>query len=87
MHLKLAFGREELQFEFADDAPVTVAQVLESVKGKRPETYARWCNRAGELRRSLAVFVNREHVRYSQGFETELSDGDEVYVIPTLAGG
>ena len=87
MRLKLAYGREELQFEFPGNTSVTVAQVLESVKAKQPETYEHWCNRQGQLRRSLAVFVNREHIRYREGFETELSDGDEVYVIPTISGG
>ena len=87
MRLKLAYGREEMWFEFPGDTPVTVAKVLQSVKDGQPEAYERWCNRQGELRRSLAVFVNREHIRYQKGLDTELGEGDEVYIIPTLAGG
>ena len=87
MRLKLAYGREKLWVDFPEGTPVNVAQVLQSVSEKQPNTYRRWCDKQGRLRRSLAVFVNRENVRYHQGLETELSDGDEVYVIPMMAGG
>jgi molybdopterin synthase sulfur carrier subunit len=39
------------------------------------------------LRESLPVFINGEHIRYRQGLQTELKNGDEVYVIPLIAGG
>ena len=87
MRVKLAYGREEFWTEFPDDTPATVEQLLQSVKDRAPGTYNRWCGKQGRLRRSLAVFVNGEHMRYRDGFETKLSDGDEVYVIPILAGG
>ncbi len=87
MHLRLAYGRGELWLQFPEDAPVNVAQVLESVENKHPDVYKRWCDKEGRLRSSLAVFVNGENIRYRKGMETELSDSDEVYVIPILAGG
>jgi molybdopterin converting factor small subunit len=87
MRLKLACGREELWVEFPEGQPVNVAQALGSVADRRPGIYERWCDKEGQLRRSLAVFVNGEHIRYREGLETELSDGDEVYVIPLIAGG
>jgi len=87
MRLKLAYRREELWFEFPDNTPVNVAQVLESLKKRRPGVYENWCDEEGRLRGSLAIFVNREHVRYRNGLETELNDGDEIYVIPMAAGG
>jgi molybdopterin synthase sulfur carrier subunit len=87
MRLKLACGREELWFEFPEGTPVNVAQVLQSARDRRPDVYERWCDREGRLRSSLAVLVNREHIRYREGLETELGDGDEVYVIPIIAGG
>ena len=87
MRLKVAYRREELWLEFPDSAKVNVAQVLGSLKKRRPDVYDRWCDKDGQLRSSLAVFVNREHVRYHKGLETELNDGDEVYVVPMAAGG
>jgi molybdopterin converting factor small subunit len=87
MRVKLAYGREKLWVEFPQDTPVNVAQVLQSLQDRQPDVYASWCNKEGRLRRSLAVFINREHMRYRQGFETWLSDGDEVYVVPLICGG
>ncbi len=87
MRLKLAYGGGELWLQFPQDTPMNVAQVLESVKDTEPELYGRWCDNDGRLRSSLAVFVNREHIRYRKGMETELSDGDELYIIPIIAGG
>ena len=87
MHVKLAYARKELRLEFPESAPVSVAMVLQSVKDEQPDVYRHWCNKEGRLRRTLSVYLNKEHVRYREGFDTELSDGDEVYVIPAIAGG
>ncbi len=41
----------------------------------------------GDLRRFVNVYVNDEDVRFTGGLETELSDGDQVVVLPAVAGG
>jgi molybdopterin converting factor small subunit len=87
MRLKVAYRREEMWLEYPDDTSVNVAQALGCVKESRPDVYDRWCDKEGRLRSSLAVFVNREHVRYLNGLATGLDDGDEVYVVPMAAGG
>ena len=87
MRLTLAYSRVEFCIEFPDGESVNVALLHQSVKQKRPGVYQRWCDGEGQLRASLAVFVNREHVRYHKGLDTELNDGDEVYIIPMVAGG
>jgi len=87
MRLKLAYGGQELWLQFPEDAPVNVGQVLHAVKDRQPELYGRWCDSQGRLRNSLVIFVNHEHIRYRKGMDTELSDGDEVYIIPIIAGG
>jgi molybdopterin converting factor small subunit len=48
---------------------------------------AAWRDGLGRLRESLPVFVNGEHIRYRQGMQTVLKEGDEIYVIPLIAGG
>jgi MoaD family protein len=40
-----------------------------------------------ELRRFVNVYVNDEDVRFTGGLDTELSDGDQVVVLPAVAGG
>lgn len=87
MRLKLAYGRRELWLQFPEDTPVNVAQALKSVKDSHPELYELWFDNQDRLLSSLAVFVNREHIRYHKAGETELSDGDEIYIIPMIAGG
>ncbi|GAB2452079.1 MoaD/ThiS family protein [Nocardioides hungaricus] len=41
----------------------------------------------GDLRRFVNVYVNDEDVRFTGGLEAELSDGDQVVVLPAVAGG
>ena len=42
---------------------------------------------AGALRRFINIYVNDEDVRFLGGVETPLSDGDEVAILPAVAGG
>ncbi len=41
----------------------------------------------GELRRFVNVYINDEDVRFIGGLEAPLSDGDQVVVLPAVAGG
>ena len=41
----------------------------------------------GDLRRFVNVYVNDEDVRFIGGLDAELSDGDQVVVLPAVAGG
>ena len=41
----------------------------------------------GELRRFVNVYINDEDVRFMGGLEAPLSDGDQVVVLPAVAGG
>ena len=87
MNIKLSCGSELLIADWPKETPPTVAQLLTAVGTTRPEVAATWCDGQESLRESLPVFINGEHIRYRQGLQTELQDGDEVYVIPLIAGG
>jgi molybdopterin converting factor small subunit len=41
----------------------------------------------GGLRRFVNVYVSGEDIRFRDGLETELTDGDEVTILPAVAGG
>ena len=41
----------------------------------------------GDLRRFVNVYINDEDVRFMGGLEAPLSDGDQVVVLPAVAGG
>jgi len=87
VRIKLTYGSTASWFEFPDDAMVDVAALLGAVQQAQPDVYLQWCDGEGQLRHSLSVFVNGDHVRYHSGLQTELKDGDEVVVIALIAGG
>ena len=87
MHLKLSYGREILLTQFSDTEKANVRQVVSSLKTSHPEIYQRWCDADGNIRETLTLFVNGEHIRYRNGLETAVEEGDEIYIVPLIAGG
>ncbi len=45
------------------------------------------CDEKGEPRRFLNFYVNSEDIRFLDGTKTQLKDGDEVSIVPAVAGG
>jgi molybdopterin synthase sulfur carrier subunit len=63
-----------------------VGEVLDAVF----ETYADLRERItqdGDLRRFVNVYVSGEDIRFQQGLDTQINDGDEVTILPAVAGG
>ena len=87
MNIKLTCGSEILVSGWSGEIPPTIVQLLNSVRNTHPQLCASWCDEQGQVRASLAVFVNGQHIRYRQGLQTKLEEGDAVYVIPLIAGG
>jgi molybdopterin synthase sulfur carrier subunit len=65
----------------------TVAAVLDSIDQQYPGLKDRICEDDGEIRRFVNVFVNGENVRDLDGAETPVKAGDEIGIIPAMAGG
>ena len=65
----------------------TVADLVESLEGQFPGFRERLVDEAGELRRFINVYVNEEDVRFLQGKSTALREGDQVSIVPAIAGG
>lgn len=65
----------------------TVAVVLESIDKQFPGLKDRICEDDGEIRRFVNVFVNGENVRDLDGAATAVKSGDEIGIIPAMAGG
>ncbi len=87
MHLKLSYGRKVLLSQFPDTEKANVRRVLSSVKACHPEIYQHWCDADGNLRETLTLFVNGDHIRYRNGLETVVEEGDEIYIVPLITGG
>ncbi|MFN5194188.1 MAG: MoaD/ThiS family protein [Cyanobacteriota bacterium] len=65
----------------------TVDQLLEAMEGRYPGILGRLCDESGKLRRFLNVYVNSEDIRFLDNQATPLKDGDEVSIVPAVAGG
>ncbi len=65
----------------------SVSELLESLEQSCPGIKARLCDEQGQLRRFVNFYVNSEDIRFLDGINTSLSDGDEVSIIPAIAGG
>ncbi len=65
----------------------TLIACIDSLEEQYPGLKERLCDEAGELRRFVNVYVNGEDVRFLAGLETALSAGDEVSIVPAVAGG
>ncbi|MBO9523220.1 MAG: MoaD family protein [Nocardioidaceae bacterium] len=64
----------------------TLAALIDDLEASHPGIKDRLLDGA-DLRRFVNVYVNDEDVRFTGGLETTLSDGDQVVVLPAVAGG
>ncbi|HTX29870.1 MAG TPA: ubiquitin-like small modifier protein 1 [Solirubrobacteraceae bacterium] len=64
----------------------TVGEVLDSLYERYGELRSRIAEDGG-LRRFVNVYVGGEDIRFLDGLETSVSDGDEVTILPAVAGG
>jgi molybdopterin synthase sulfur carrier subunit len=67
----------------------TLSELLDDLESNHPGIKDRLvdADKGGELRRFVNVYVNDEDVRFTGSLGTELSDGDQVVVLPAVAGG
>jgi molybdopterin synthase sulfur carrier subunit len=65
----------------------TLAEVLSSLDAAHPGFKDRLFDEEGQLRRFVNVFVADDDVRYLQGLDTPVPDGETVSIIPAVAGG
>ncbi|MCA1990465.1 MAG: MoaD/ThiS family protein [Coleofasciculus sp. S288] len=64
-----------------------VAELLDSLEQNCPGIKERLCDEQGKPRRFLNFYVNSEDIRFLEGTDTQLKDGDEVSIVPAVAGG
>ena len=74
-------GQSELEVEGG-----TVGEVLDAVFDSHEGLKDR-ITQDGDLRRFVNVYVSGEDIRFQQGLETSIKDGDEVTILPAVAGG
>ena len=65
----------------------TVGEVLSSLFDRHGELRDRLSDGDGGLRRFVNVYVDGEDIRFGDGLETPVDDGQEVQILPAVAGG
>ena len=65
----------------------TVGAVLDALDGQYPGIGERLRDDSGEIRRFVNIYVNGDDVRFLEGTHTHLKSGDELSIVPAMAGG
>jgi molybdopterin synthase sulfur carrier subunit len=65
----------------------SVAEALDDLNSRYPGIGERLLDEDGQVRRFVNIFVNGQNVRDAAGIQTPLRPGDEVGIIPAMAGG
>jgi molybdopterin synthase sulfur carrier subunit len=75
-------GQGELKTEAA-----SIQELIDRLDQAYAGIKARLCEEDGNIRRFINVYVNEEDIRFLQGPATPLKAGDEVSIVPAIAGG
>lgn len=65
----------------------SISELIDALEAACPGIKQRLCDEKGQLRRFLNFYVNNEDIRFQSGANTALKDGDEVSIVPAVAGG
>jgi len=79
---KGASGSDTLEMTAA-----SLSELLAGLEARYPGIKKSICDETGKLNRFINVFVNDEDIRFLGGEQYHFQDGDEVLLIPSIAGG
>ena len=75
------------ELDVVEVAAGTIASAIIELQAKFPGIKDRLIDETGQVRRFVNVYVNEEDIRFLQNQETALKEGDEISIIPAIAGG
>lgn len=79
---KLTQGADEV-----DAQGNTIRSIVEDLEKNYPGIKERICDETGKVRRFVNVYVNGDDIRFLQNLETALKEGDNISIVPAIAGG
>ena len=79
---KLTGSQAEVQID-----AVSVGELVENLENAHAGIKEKLVDDSGEIRRYVNIYVNDEDIRFLDGKETELKEGDSVSIVPAIAGG
>jgi len=80
--MKLTNNQAEISAEGA-----TIADILNNLESQFAGIKERICEENGTPRRFINIYLNEEDIRFLEGEKTPIKDGDEISIIPAIAGG
>jgi molybdopterin synthase sulfur carrier subunit len=69
------------------DGGGNLLEIINRLDQEYPGLKERICDESGEIRRFVNLYVNGEDVRFLSGLDTPVKAGDEVSIVPAVAGG
>jgi len=79
---RMTGGADKVELEVSD-----LAQMIERLETDYPGFKERLLDEDGELRYFVNIYVNGEDIRFDQGLKTGIKSGDEISIVPAVAGG
>jgi molybdopterin synthase sulfur carrier subunit len=79
---KITGGNDEVTAEGKN-----IAEIIDDLEKNYPGLKERICEADGTLRRFVNLYLNDEDIRFMNNLETEISESDELSIIPAIAGG
>jgi len=79
---KLTGGKGEVTIVAED-----VLTLINALEAAYPGLKERLCDEQGEVRRFINIYINQEDIRFQKGVNTVLKSGDDVSIVPAIAGG
>ena len=64
-----------------------IGELIDRLEAQYPGFKARICDEENQVRRFVNIYLNEEDIRFKEGQATALKEGDEVSIIPAIAGG
>jgi len=79
---RMTNGESKVEIDSSD-----VGDMVEKLDSSYPGLKARLVDENGDLRYFVNIYLNGEDVRFLQGLDTATKSGDEVSIVPAVAGG
>lgn len=79
---RLTNGQDVVEVEATN-----IISMIDALETKFPSIKNRLVDESGEIRRFLNVYIGKDDIRFLQNQNTPVVDGDEVSIIPAIAGG
>jgi sulfur-carrier protein len=73
--------------ELVEVTAVNIGEAIIELQTRFPGIQERLMDEKGEVRRFVNIYLNEEDIRFLENQKTPLKDGDEVSIIPAIAGG